>query len=243
MRVTSCSGMSSITRRWTTTSSRLSSVDATARRWSQSWPCGSRFGRATGLPLIARLTRPVSAGIGSSSGRLSHANTPLTVCAPRSSRTLGTPLRKVTGAGRLAVGPHVERCARGVARKRDPTSALHEPVLGEATGPAVEVERQARRPRALAMIRRALEEGAERLLVAVHHPVGPRAKRLGDLLARERLGRRREKRQPPHHHRRREPPHRLTPPASQPTSPRTALQTVAHGASLRQLDTLDPVEL
>src|SRR5439155_26081315 len=44
-------------------------------------------------------------------------------------------------------------------------------------------------------------------------------------------------------HRRREPPHRLTPPASQPTSPRTALQIAAHGASLRQLDALDPVEL
>src|SRR5216110_2447025 len=99
MRVTSCSGMSSITRRWTTTSSRLSSVDATARRWSQSWPCGSRFGKATGLPLSARLTRPVSTGIERSSGRLSHSNTPLTVCAPRSSRTLGTPLRTVTAAG------------------------------------------------------------------------------------------------------------------------------------------------
>src|SRR5204862_2605723 len=98
-------------------------------------------------------------------------------------------------------------------------------------------------PRALAMIRRALEEGAERLLVAVHHPVGPRAKRLGDLLARDGLSRRREDRQPPHHHHRQETPHRLTPPTRQPTCPRTALQTVAHGASLRQLDALDPVEL
>src|SRR5439155_4549110 len=129
---------------------------------------------------------------------------------------------------RLAVGPQVERRARRVSRKRDPSRALHEPVLGEATGSGVEVERQARGPRALAMIRRALEEGAECLLVAVHHPVGPRAKRLGDLLARDRLGRRREGRQPPHHHRRHETPHPLTPPTSQPTSLRTALQTVAH---------------
>ena len=115
---------------------------------------------------------------------------------------------------RLAVGPHVERRARRVSRKRNPSRALHEPVLGEAAGSAVEVERQARGPGALAMIRRALEERAERLLVAVHHPVGPRPKRLGDLLSRDRLGRRREDRQPPHHHRRHETPHRLTPPTT-----------------------------
>src|SRR5207249_3666564 len=115
---------------------------------------------------------------------------------------------------RLAVGPHVERRARRVSRKRNPTRLLHEPVLAEAAGSAIELEHQARRPRALPMIRRALEESAERLFMAVHHPVGPRTERLGDLLARDRLRRRREDRQPPHHHHRHETPHRLTPPTT-----------------------------
>jgi len=57
----------------------------------------------------------------------------------------------------------------------------------ESTASLVEVERESRRPSALATIG-AFEEGARRVLVAAENPIDPRTKRLRHLVARQRLG-------------------------------------------------------